>query len=85
MDNIFKWAWTNFFTQLNGFTYSNLIGVIPFAINHLFAHSLMLSRVAMKHQSFVYTQLNDQTVLFQTIKFCMSTKLNSSKYHKQFY
>ena len=26
----------------------------------------------MKHQSFVYIQLNDQTLLFQAIPFCMS-------------
>ena len=31
-------------------------------------------------QSFIYTQLNDQTVLFVTIEFSMSTKLNSFKY-----
>ena len=35
---------------------------------------------AIKHQTFVYTQLNDKTVLFQTIQFSMSTKLNGSKY-----
>ena len=38
---------------------------------------------SIKHQSFVYTQLKDQTVLFQTIQFSMSTKLNTM-YHKQF-
>ena len=31
-------------------------------------------------QSFVYTELNNITVLFQTIQFAMSTKLNGSKY-----
>ena len=36
--------------------------------------------VTIKHQLFVYTQLNDQTVLFQTIQSNMSTKLNDSKY-----
>ena len=35
---------------------------------------------SIKHQLFVYTQLNDQTVLFQTIQFSISTKLNISKY-----
>ena len=35
---------------------------------------------SIKHQLFVYTQLNDQTVLFQTIQFSMSTKLTCSKY-----
>ena len=29
----------------------------------------------IKHQSFVYTQLNVKTVLFQTIQFSMSTQL----------
>ena len=28
--------------------------------------------LTIQHQSFVYTQLNDQTVLFQTIQFCIS-------------
>ena len=28
----------------------------------------------------VYSQLNDQTVLLQTIQFIISTKLNGSKY-----
>ena len=28
--------------------------------------------LTIKHQSFVYTQLNDQTVLFQTIQFSVS-------------
>ncbi len=28
----------------------------------------------IKHQSFVYSQLNDQTVLFQTIQFSISTQ-----------
>ena len=43
----------------------------------------MFSSIAMysiKHQSFVYTQLNDQTVLFQTIQLSTLTKLNDSKY-----
>ena len=29
---------------------------------------------SIKHQLFVYIQLNDQTVLFQTIQFSMSTQ-----------
>ena len=28
--------------------------------------------LTIKHQSFVYTQLNEQTVLFQTIQFSIS-------------
>ena len=35
---------------------------------------------SINYQSFVDLQLNDQTVLFQTIQFSISTKLNSSKY-----
>ena len=36
--------------------------------------------ILIKHQSFVYTQLNDQTILFQSIQFSTSRKLNGSKY-----
>ena len=31
-----------------------------------------IAKNSMKHQSFVYTQLNDQKVLFQTIQFSIS-------------
>ncbi len=41
---------------------------------------LYITNNSIKHQLFVYTQLNDQTVLFQTVQFYMSMKLNSSKY-----
>ena len=41
---------------------------------------LCITNNSIKHQSFVYIQLNDQTVLFQTIQFSMSTKINYSKY-----
>ena len=60
--------------------------MIPFTINHLFTHSLMflillcMINNSIKPQSFVYILLNDQAVLFQTLQFSMSTKLNSSKY-----
>ena len=43
--------------------------VLPFNTNN-----------SIKYQSFVNTQLNDQTVLFQIIQFSMSIKLNGSKY-----
>ena len=33
---------------------------------------LCITNNSIKHRSFVYTQLNDQTVLFQTIRFCIS-------------
>ena len=35
---------------------------------------------SIKHQSFVYTQFNDSKVLFQTIQFSISPKLNGSKH-----
>ena len=31
-----------------------------------------ITKNSIKHQSFVYTQLNDQTVLFQTLQFSIS-------------
>ena len=40
---------------------------------------------SIKHQSFVYTQLNDQTVLFQTIQFSISHFITLSSNVKQFY
>ena len=39
LDNVFKRTWTRFFTELNGFTYFYLIGIILFTINYLFAPS----------------------------------------------
>ena len=33
---------------------------------------LCITNNSIKHQSFVHTQLNDQTVLFQTIQFSIS-------------
>ena len=43
-------------------------------------NSIAITNNAIKHQSFVYTLLKDQTILFQTIQFRMSTMLNCSKY-----
>ncbi len=40
---------------------------------------------SFKHQSFVYTQLNDQTILFQTIQFIISHLLALSLNIKYFY
>ena len=34
---------------------------------------LCITNNSIKHQSFVYTQLNVKTVLFTTIQFCIST------------
>ena len=48
---------------------------ILFNINHTvkwFQILLCITNDSIRHQSFVYTQLNDQTVLFQTIQFCIS-------------
>ena len=57
-----------FFIQLNDFTYFYLVQIIVFTINHLFAHSfqvlLCITNNSIAHRSFVYAQLNDQTVLF---------------------
>ena len=40
VDNIFKWAWTQFFfAQLNGFKHFYLTWIILFTINNLFAHT----------------------------------------------
>ena len=35
-------------------------------------NSLNIAYKSVKHQSFVYTQLNDQTALFQAIQFSIS-------------
>ena len=45
--NIPKWAQVHFL--LNSFTYFSLIRIIPFTINHLFAHSFMFSSISMYH------------------------------------
>ena len=82
-----------FVTRLYSFTYFYLIQIILFSINPLFVHSLLLSSIAMnknnsiKHHSFVYTLLNDQTVLFTTIQFRISTKffVYTQLNKKQFY
>ena len=50
-----------------------LTSIILFKISHLFTHRfqvlLCITNNSIKHQSFVYTQLNDQTILFLTIQF----------------
>ena len=38
---------------------------------------LCITNNSIKYQSFVYTQLNDQTVLFQPIQFSISTQFSS--------
>ena len=46
--------------------------------------TLCITYYLIKHQSFVYTQLNDQTVLFQTIPFSISHLFAHSLNVKQF-
>ena len=55
--------------------------IILFNINHLKRSQVLLFNTnnSIKHQSFVCTQFNDQTVLFQTIQF--STSLNAKQFH----
>ena len=64
--------------QLNGFNYFYLIQIILFTINHLFAQSWWFKycyiSLTIRYQSFVYTQLNVKTILFQTIRFSISTQ-----------
>ena len=51
-DNIFKWVWVLFLSQLNGLIYFSLIPTIPLTVNHLFLHGLMISNIAMYHLQF---------------------------------
>ena len=46
---------------------------------------LYITKSSIKNQSFVYTQLNDQTVLFLTIHFCISLLFALSLNVKEFY
>ena len=41
-----------FSAKLDAFTYFYQIRIILFIINHLFAHSLMFSSIAMRHYQF---------------------------------
>ena len=43
----------------------------------LFQVLLCITNTSIKHQSFIYTELNDQTVLFLTIQFSISHFLHS--------
>ena len=46
---------------------------------------LCITNNSIKYQSFIYTQLNDQTVLFQTIQFNTSWRASSvAMYYEQF-
>ena len=47
---------------------------------------LCITMDSIKYQSFIYTQLNVKTVLFQTIHFCISKQFECHKhfYFKQF-
>ena len=46
---------------------------------------LCVTNNSINRQSFVYTQLNDRTVLFQTIQFSISHELELSLNVKDFY
>ena len=46
---------------------------------------LCITNNSIKHQSFVYTQLNDEKVLFQTIQFSISDLFVLGLNVKQFY
>ena len=63
-------------TQLNGFSYCYLKLIILLNTIHSFVKwfqvLLCIINNPIKHQSFVYTQLNDQIVLFLTIQFSIS-------------
>ena len=51
----------------------------------LLPHCVCIANNSIKHESFVYTQLNDQTVLFRTIQFSTSHLFVLSLNVKQFY
>ena len=57
---------------------------IQLDISHLFTHS-SISNNSVEHRSLVYTQLNDQTVLFLTIKLSISHLFVLYSNVKQFY
>ena len=45
---------------------------------------LCITNSSIEHQSFIYTQLNDQTVLFQATQFCISYSFALTLNVKQF-
>ena len=60
-------------TKLNSPKYCNVIPTIQFRYTvKEFQVLLNITINSIKYQSFVYTQLNDQTVLFQAIQFSIS-------------
>ena len=70
---------------LNSFSYCYLTLIILFNINRLYAHSKRVTGIAIYHQSFVYPQLNDQTVLFLKIQFSISHLLALTLNVEQFF
>ena len=58
----------------------HLLLIICFYALKCFQVLLFNTRHSFEYQAFVYTQLNYQTVLFETIQFSMSTKWNGFKY-----
>ena len=81
-----------FCTQLKGFKQALSFNT-SYSIQHLirlntvkwFQVLLCITFNSIKHQTFVYTQLNDQTVLFLTIQFNISQLFAPILNVKQFY
>ena len=61
----------------------HLVNNILLCIVKLFL--LCITNKSIKYQSFVYTQLNDQTILFETIQFIIGHLFAVSINAKQFY
>ena len=66
-------------------TFLNEPQLILFHTVKWFQVLLCITNNSYKHQSFVYTQLNDQTILFLTIQFSVSDLFALSLDVKQFY
>ena len=66
-------------------TFLNELKLILFHTVTGFQVLLCITNNSFKNQSFVYTQLNDQAVLFQTIQFSLSHLFALSLIEKQFY
>ena len=72
-----------FCTQLNSFKQVLLFSTNDSSQHYSFAHSQMVSSIAIItnsssiDQTFLYIQLNDQTVLFLTIQFSISHFLHA--------
>ena len=79
-----------FCTLLKNFKYCYLTLIIlfkitPFVHNYTVPSIVMYHNISIRHESFVYTQLNGQIVLFLTIQFNISHLLAQCFHVKQFY